>query len=78
MYDTQPPTHRTPVKLASVLLQQFDTDKWPTIAETANVLRDAQDLIGALDTLLGCYRLGRKPSEKLLTRIEELRVKLAI
>jgi hypothetical protein len=33
----------------------------------------ARDLIDALDELLVCYRIGKRPSEKLLNRIPILR-----
>lgn len=39
----------------------------------ARLVEAADDLIGALDTLLACYRVGRRPTGRQLDRITAAR-----
>lgn len=51
-------------------------DKKHTAQEMRDRVNDLESLVGALDMLLACYRIGKRPPEKLLNSLKKLREKV--
>jgi hypothetical protein len=44
-----------------------------TVAQMARELREANERVSALEQLVVCYRVGKRPSEKLLAELDRTR-----